>query len=126
MEIKKYTSRAEIPVEETWAIEDLFATDEVWNRELDTLPGDTQELASYKGILGRDAETLLEYLQKMEAIDSKTELLGSYCARKADQDTRDSAARAMQGRFRTLLAALGAAASFETPEIMAIPDKTLD
>ena len=126
MEIKKYTSRAEIPVEETWAIEDLFATDEVWSQELDTLPGDTQELASYKGILGSSAETLLEYLQKMEAIDSKTELLGSYCARKADQDTRDSAARAMQGRFRTLLAALGAAASFETPEIMAIPDETLD
>ena len=126
MEIKKYTSRAEIPVEETWAIEDLFATDEIWNRELDTLPGDTRELASYKGILGRDAETLLEYLQKMEAIDCKTERLGSYCARKADQDTRDSAARAMQGGFRTLLAALGAAASFETPEIMAIPDETLD
>ena len=126
MEIKKYTSRAEIPVEETWAIEDLFANDEAWSRELDTLPGDTQELASYKGTLGKDAETLLEYLQKMEAIDCKTERLGSYCARKADQDTRDSAARAMQGRFRTLLTALGAAASFETPEIMAIPDETLN
>ena len=126
MEIKKYTSRAEIPVEETWAIEDLFATDEAWNQELDTLPADTQELASYKGMLGNDARTLLEYLQKMERIDCKTERLGSYCARKADQDTRDSAARAMQGRFRTLLTALGAAASFETPEIMAIPDETLD
>ena len=126
MEIKKYTSRAEIPLEETWAIEDLFATDEAWNLELDTLPGDTQELASYKGTLGNDAQTLLEYLQKMERIDCKTERLGSYCARKADQDTRDSAARAMQGRFRTLLTALGAAASFETPEIMAIPDETLN
>ena len=126
MEIKKYTSRAEIPVEETWAIEDLFATDEAWNLELDTLPGDTQELASYKGTLGNDAGTLLEYLQKMERIDCKTERLGAYCARKADQDTRDSAARAMQGRFRTLLTALGAAASFETPEIMAIPDETLN
>ena len=126
MEIKKYTSRAEIPVEETWAIEDLFSTDEAWSRELDTLPGDTQELASYKGTLGCSADTLLDYLQKMERIDCKTERLGVYCARKADQDTRDSAARAMQGRFRTLLTALSAAASFETPEIMAIPDETLN
>ena len=126
MEIKKYASRDEIPLEETWAIEDLFATDEAWNAELDTLPGDTRELASYKGTLGDNAHTLLEYLQKMERIDCKAELLGSYCARKADQDTRNSAARAMQGRFRTLYTALGAACSFETPEIMAISDETLD
>ena len=32
----------------------------------------------------------------------------------------------MVGRFRTLYTALSAAASFETPEIMAIDDETLD
>ena len=126
METKKYNSRSEIALKDTWAIEDLFVNDEAWNQELDTLAADTQELASYKGTLGNDAETLYNYLTRMEQVDCKTDRLGQYCARKADQDTRDSAARAMQGRFRSIVTALGAAASFETPEIMAIPDETLD
>ena len=126
MEIKKYTDRTQIPVNETWAIEDLYPSDEAWSRELDTLPGDTRRMAAFKGTLGSSAETLLAYLTLMEQVDCKTDQLGQYCARKADQDTRDSSARAMQGRFRTLLTALSAAASFETPEIMAISDETLE
>ena len=126
MEIKKYESRDEIPVKDTWAIEDLYENDEVWSAELETLAEDTKLLASFEGKLGQDAQTLCNYLREMERVGCKAELLGSYCSRKSDQDTRNSAARAMVGRFRTLYTALGAAASFETPEIMAIDDETLE
>ena len=126
MEIKKYASRDEIPVKDTWATEDLYPSDEAWNQELDTLPEETKRLASFEGTLGRDAETLLRYLQEMERVNGKTDRLGHYCSRKSDQDTRNSIARAMMGRYRNLQTALDAASSFETPEIMAIDEETLE
>ena len=126
MEIKKYTSRDQIPVQDTWAIEDLYPSDDAWNQELDTLAEETKLLASFEGRLGESGETLYAYLTEMERVDCKTDKLSQYCSRKSDQDTRNSAARAMLGRFRNLLTALDAAASFETPEIMAIDEDTLE
>jgi len=35
-EIKKIPQRAEIAKEDTWATEDLFASDEAWEQELAT------------------------------------------------------------------------------------------
>ena len=45
-EIKRIRSREEIPAEDKWAIEDLYATDELWEAELETLAHDREVLAS--------------------------------------------------------------------------------
>ena len=118
--------RAEIPVEDTWALEDLYATDEVWEQELATLAEDEKALTSFAGKLGESAENLYGYMEKTEAVNAKAELLANYCMRKADQDTREAAYQAMVGKFMSAIVGLSAATSFETPEIMAISDETLD
>ena len=118
--------RDEIPVEDKWAIEDLYATDELWEEELKTLNDDQQALAGYAGKLSADGKTLCDYLTLMEKVNSKAELLGNYCMRKADVDTRDAVYQAMSGKFMSVVVALGAACSFETPEIMAIPEEVLE
>ena len=61
-DIKKIPTRSEIAVEDTWAIEDLFATDEAWEQELSTLEADKQALSAYAGRLGNRAKELYEYL----------------------------------------------------------------
>ena len=122
----KIRKRSEIPVEDTWALEDLYATDEAWEQELATLSEDEKVLTSFAGKLGDCAENLYAYLEKTEAVNAKAELLGNYCMRKADQDTREAAYQAMVGKFMSVIVALSAATSFETPEIMAITDETLD
>ncbi len=125
-ETTKIRKRSEIPVEDTWAIEDLFATDEVWETELAALQQEQEKLAAYAGRLGESPESLLAYLENMERVNAKAELLGNYCMRKADVDTRDTTYQAMVGKFISVVVALGAAISFETPEIVSIPDKTLE
>ena len=40
MEENKIRQRHEIPAEDKWAIEDLYATDEAWEAELATLAED--------------------------------------------------------------------------------------
>lgn len=125
-ETKKIRSREEIPAEDKWAIEDLYATDEAWEQELAALAEDQSALASFAGRLGQDGQTLRAYLEKMEQVNAKAELLGNYCMRRADEDTRNAAYQAMTGKFMSVVVALGAACSFDTPEIMAIPDEVLE
>ena len=126
MEENKIRQRSEIPAEDKWAIEDLYATDELWEQELATISEDQQVLAGFAGKLADSADTLYAYLERMEQVNAKAELLGNYCMRKSDEDTRNSTYQAMSGKFMSVVVALGAACSFETPEIMAISDEMLD
>ena len=125
-EMKKIRQRHEIPVEHTWAVEDIFPNDEAWELELSTVEGDKQALASYAGKLAASGENLLGYLTLMEKMNEKMGSLGNYAMRKADVDTRNTVYQAMHGKFMTVVTGLGAACSFETPEIMAIEDGVLD
>ena len=124
--IKKIPLRGELAVEDTWATEDLFVSDGAWEAELATLDADQAVIAGFAGRLAESGETLCAYLTAMEQLDVKIGLLANYCMRKADEDTRNAVYQAMSGKFRSKMVALSAAGSFETPEIMAIPDETLD
>ena len=126
MSENKIRQRHEIPVEDTWKLEDLYVSDEAWEAELATLEADKAEAASFAGKLGASAADLLTYLTRMEQVNAKVELLANYCMRKADQDTRNATYQAMSGKFMSVVVSLGAACSFETPEIMAIDDATLE
>lgn len=125
-EITKIRNREEIPAQDKWAIEDLYPTDEAWERELATLSADQEALTAFAGRLGESGQTLFDYLRCMEEFQAKSELLGNYCMRKADEDTRDPTYQAMSGKYMNLVISISAACSFDTPEIMAIPDETLD
>jgi len=125
-EIKKIRTREEIPQEDRWATEDMYATDEAWEQELSTLAADQERMASFAGKLGQSGQSLCDYLTIMEQVDAKASLLANYCMRKSDEDTRNPVYQAMAGKFMSVVVALGAACSFDTPEIMEISDETLD
>lgn len=124
-ETKKICSREEIPAEDKWAIEDLYATDEAWEQELSTIAEDQCYLAAFAGKLAESGETLYTYLERMEQMNVKADRLGNYCMRKSDEDTRNATYQAMQGKFMSVIVSLSAATSFDTPEIMAIEEDTL-
>ena len=125
-ETMKIRKRSEIPVEDTWATEDMYVSDEAWEAELATLEADREKVVTYAGHLAESAAVLLDYLTDMEAVNVKVELLANYCMRKADEDTRNTTYQAMSGKFMSAVVALSAAGSFETPEIMAMSDELLD
>ena len=126
MEDNKIRKRSEIPVEDTWATEDLYATDALWEEELKTLSQDKEVLMSFAGHLGESGEKLYAYLENVERVDAKASLLANYCMRKADEDTRNATYQAMTGKFMSVIVDLSSGTSFETPEIMAISDEQLD
>ena len=124
-EMKKIWKREDIPVEHTWATEDLFASDEAWEQALEQMTEEGKVLAGYAGKLS-DPEMLLEYLTRMEQGDELISRIANYSMRKGDQDTRNPVYQAMNGKFRSVMVALSAACSFETPEIMAMSDEDLE
>ena len=121
----KIRQRNEIPREDKWAIEDLYPTDEAWEADLATVAEDKEYLASFNGKLENE-EHLLAFLERVETLNVKADRLGNYCMRKSDEDTRNATYQAMQGKFMSEMVALGAATSFDTPQIMAIADDVLE
>ena len=125
-EMKKVLSREDIPAEDKWAIEDLYASDALWEAELNTVAADQAAISGFEGKLGQSAEALYAYLETVEKSELKASKLGNYCMRKSDEDTRNATYLAMSGRFMSVMVALEAAMSFAVPEIMAISDETLE
>ena len=119
-------ARDQIPQEDTWALEDLYPSDESWEQALSALTARQAEAAAFAGKLGESGETLCAFLHLVEDVDGQSELLANYAMRKADQDTRNATYQAMVGKLMGVLTAVGAAFSFATPEIMAIPEETLE
>ncbi len=123
---KQIPKRSEVKKEYTWALEDIFATDELWNEALEELRSAPEKLAAFSGHLGDNAETLFGYLRFSDELDVKLDRVAEYCMRRADEDTGNSFYQGMKGRFMGVYVGIASAASFETPELLSIPDETLE
>ena len=121
-----YSSREQVPEENTWNLGDLFETDEAWFAELEAVKTLTEQLAAFRGHLGDDAETLLQFLRLGDEAGRRMGRLYTYASCKGDQDTGNPRYQDMRGRAIGLSVALSSAASFEAPEIMAIDEDRLN
>ena len=126
MNEKRIPKRSEIPEEFKWALEDIYASDDAWREDLDKLLQLPDRISSYRGRLGESAETLLEFLKLSDEISVLCDSLGNYAQRRSDEDTANALYQGMVGQLMNAYVAVNAAGSFETPEIIAIPEETLD
>ncbi len=126
MEDNKIRERHEIPEQDKWNTADLYASDEAWEADLPGLEKDKEALAAYAGRLAESGKTLYDYLHYEEEMSERMGRMASYCMRKSDEDTRNATYQAMVGRFMGLYAAMAAATSFSTPEIMSISDEQME
>lgn len=60
---KKIPKRSEVDKQYTWATEDLFATDELWEKALEDAKKYIPMAEAYKGRLGESADTLYGFLK---------------------------------------------------------------
>ena len=118
--------RKDIPQKDTWALEDLYATDADWEKALARMQARMPELSEFEGKLAQNGQTLCAFLALLEELDTQAESLGNYAMRRGDQDTRDANYQAMNGKFISAVTELSAGLSFATPEIMAIPEESLE
>lgn len=125
-ETKKIPERSEINEQDKWAINDIYATDELWEEDLKKAKSFIPALAEFAGKLGQNAETLCSYLKMEEEISVLADALGNYAMRRSDEDARESKYQAMVASMMSAFVELNAASAFATPEIMAISDETME
>lgn len=125
-ETKRIPKRSEVPVEDTWRLEDYFETPALWDAaaaELARLPA---EIASYAGHLGDSAAKLLAWYRRSDEIHLAMGRVYSYASQLADTDTANNDSQARRGKATGLLVAIQSASAFAAPELMALSDETLE
>lgn len=117
--------REDIPAEDTWRLEDIFATDEVWEQEFQSLKKEIPRLLAFKGKLGDSAQTLLQAFQTNDNMSMRLGKLYTYAHMRNDQDTTNSTYQALHDRAYSLYVEFSSALSYMTPELLTIDEKTI-
>lgn len=125
MSEKRVPKRSEQDPKYTWAIEDIYATDEAWKEDLEKLKIAADKIMKYKGKLGESGKKLLEFFTLSDELSVLCNSLVNYAQRKSDEDTANATYQAMIGQFMNVYVSIDSALSFDTPELIAITDETL-
>jgi len=118
-------SRAEVPVETTWDLQDLFANEAAWEAEFGAIETARAALAVYQGRLGLDGATLLACLTDAETLGARLMRLSTFAYLRNAQDATHPPHQAATARVAALKARVDAATSFIDSEILALPDGQL-
>lgn len=122
----KVLKREEVPVELTWNLCDLYATDEAFLEELATVPAIVEKIASYRGKISTDAAAMLEFLKYNEELDLVFSRLANYAMRKNDQDSTNPTYQDYRNRLMMAFTQVSAASAFMTPELISMDNETVE
>lgn len=124
--VKKLPARSEIPVEETWNLEDIFATDDDWNKEFDEVKALLPGVQAFKGKLGESPDLLYDALQYQDQLLSRLVKLYTYAHMRYDQDTTNSFYQSMDDKIKGLYSMAASALAYIVPELLEIEEQTLN
>ncbi|SDJ88440.1 oligoendopeptidase F [Paenibacillus sp. OK060] len=117
--------RSEVPTEQTWKLEDLFADQKAWDQEYEEVSSLTKKASEFKGKLNKP-ETLKSCFELEDEISLKTERLFVYARMHQDEDTANPTYQNLSQKAQKLSVQVGEALSYVTPEILSLPDDQLD
>jgi oligoendopeptidase F len=118
--------REDVPTEYTWDLSTIFARDEDWEQAFQSIQNRLPDLETLKGTLAQSGQALLKVLQKRDEIAEALESLYSYASMRKDEDTTNSTYQGMADRAMQLFVHFSTVSSYIDPEILAIPQTTLD
>ncbi len=120
------TKRSEIAREYTWDLESIYPTNDDWENSFKKLKQGLPELEALKGTLAQSGQALLMVLQTRDVLFEELETLYVYASMRRDEDTTNSVYLGMFDRAMQLLVRASTAISYVEPEILALPQVTLD
>ncbi|MEK4199313.1 oligoendopeptidase F [Cytobacillus sp. FSL K6-0265] len=123
--VKKLPTRNEVPVEETWRLEDIFASDDDWTKEFNEVKELSTEAGKYKGTLHESAEALYDVLQYQDHLLSRIVKLFTYARMRYDQDTTNATYQSLDDKIKGLYSVVASELAFIVPEILAIDEGKL-
>lgn len=117
-------NRSEVQLRNIWALEDIFASDEEWEKAYDSAMAQI-DFAGYAGKLN-DKKTLLEYYRKNDEFGKILEKLFGYASMKHDQDSRVGKYTAYRGKAEMLYSKYCAQIAFYDSEMASQSEEYLN
>ncbi len=124
--MNRIPKRNEVPVEHTWNLQDIFASDDAWFAEYESLNGLADKISAFRGTLGENAQNLLAYHKLQDEITLRLSAFYGYASCKGDEDTGNAFYQDMRGKAMRTYSMLASASAFAVPEIMAIPEEKIE
>lgn len=123
---KKIPARSEVLKENTWAVEDLYESDEAWKADFEDCKKYLEKVESFKGKLGKSAKDLLAYWKLSDEMDLRIDRMSGYAMLNADVDTKNAKYQGFKSQVMSYYVALSGAAAYAGPEILKISEETLN
>lgn len=115
--------REEISSEYKWAIEDLYKSDEVWEKDYNKVLELAEKITSFQGRLSESAEILYEFMEKFEEMEKLAEKVYVYANQRLHENTGNGMYQSLAAKAQGMLVATGEAVSFFEPELLTIPEE---
>ncbi|TFJ93613.1 oligoendopeptidase F [Lentibacillus salicampi] len=122
---KELPKRSEIPEEHKWKLEDIFATDDDWEKELESLKQDLPSIEKFQGKIAESAQNLYDVLKLQDELSERLGKLFTYAHMRYDQDTTNSTYQAMNSKAENVLTMASSTMSYVVPEILEMDEEKL-
>ncbi|HEY4624240.1 MAG TPA: oligoendopeptidase F, partial [Solibacillus sp.] len=117
--------RSEVPVQETWNLEDLFATEEAYTAAIDDLKAFVDEVAANLEGSITDVDGAIKAIKVTEKIQEKMVPIGTYANLASSVEQTDTENQMRSASFGALAAAIATKLSFVTSDLLALDEVVL-
>jgi oligoendopeptidase F len=112
--------RSQVSLQETWDLESVFASPEVWEAACEELKSILPKLSEYQGKIKEGPDKLLAFIQLAEKAGILAGKIRNYASNYYSVDTTNQSNAARLGQARSLVSRLEAATAFFEPELIEI------
>ncbi|MBD2846028.1 oligoendopeptidase F [Paenibacillus sp. IB182496] len=117
--------RSETKPEHRWKLEDMFADQSAWEREFAEAKKQIGKIAAFQGKLS-DPSQLKACFELEDELSQHVERLYVYANMRHHEDMAEPVYQALSDKAKKLSVEAGEAQSFITPEVLSLPDETLN
>lgn len=122
----KVPTRAQINEKDKWRIEDLYASDDLWEADFQKVQKLSKELAGYQGTMKESADSLYQVMKKQDELGELLERVYVYASQKNHEDMGNAVYQQLSGRAQMLMTQIEDAVSFIEPELLAIDPERIE
>lgn len=119
-------ARSEIDDKFKWAVNDIYSSDEAWEKDYNSILELTGQPSELKGRMGESAGMLYKALKEYEQVEYITERVYVYAFMKYYEDTGNSKYQEMSGKAQMAAMKVSEKYAFLEPELISIDTDVLD
>ena len=117
--------RSEINDKDKWRVNDIYASDEVWESDYKEAVTISETACVYKGKLSKGEDIFYNALKEYYETEYMSERIYVYAFMKYYEDTSNPVYQTMSGRAQLVMIKLSEKYAFLEPEILTISDETM-